>query len=129
MRRTLARVIALFLKSRLERELDDEVAAHIELAEHDALARGVTPAEARRQARRAFGGIEQMKERHREDRSTLWLENLVKDARYGVASLRRDPVFAVVAITVLALGIGANTAMFSIVDAVLLQPLPLDRKS
>ena len=124
LRRRLWRMLALFRKSRLERELEDEVAAHLELAERDALARGLTAAEARREARRQFGGIEQMKEAHREDRSTLWLENLSKDARYGVASLRREPVFAAVAIAVLALGIGANTAMFSVVDGVLLKPLP-----
>ena len=124
LRRRLSRVLALFLKSRLERELDDEVAAHLELAERDALARGRSPADARHEALRAFGGIEQMKEMHREDRSPLWVENLIKDARYGFASLRREPVFATVAIGVLALGIGANTAMFSVVDGVLLKPLP-----
>lgn len=124
LRRRLSRLLALFRRSRFERELEDEVAAHLELAERDALARGLTAAEARREARRQFGGIEQMKETHREDRSTLWLENLIKDARYGMASLRREPVFAAVAIAVLALGIGANTAMFSVVDGVLLKPLP-----
>ena len=124
LRRRLARVLALFFRSRFERELDDEVAAHIELAERDALARGLAPAEARREALLMFGGIEQMKEMHREDRSSLWLENLLKDAHYGLASLGREPVFAIVAIAVLALGIGANTAMFSVVDGVLLKPLP-----
>ncbi len=122
--RRLARLLALFRRSRLERELEDEVAAHLELAERDALARGLTPAEARREARRQFGGIEQMKEAHREDRSMQWLETLAKDARSGLTSLRREPVFATVAIALLALGIGANTAMFSVVDAVLLKPLP-----
>ena len=82
LRRRLLRMLALFRKSRLERELEDEVAAHLELAERDAMARGLTAAEARREARRQFGGVEQMKETHREDRSTLWLENLIKDARY-----------------------------------------------
>lgn len=124
LRRRLSRLLALFSRSRLERELEDEVAAHLELAERDALARGLTAAEARREARRQFGGVEQMKETHREDRSALWFENLIKDVRYGFASLRREPVFATVAIAVLALGIGANTAMFSVVDAVLLKPLP-----
>jgi putative ABC transport system permease protein len=124
LRRRIARVLALFRKSRLEHELDDEVLAHLELAERDALARGLTPAEARREALRSFGGVEQMKDSHRENRSSLWIENLVKDARYALAALRREPLFASVAVGVLALGIGANTAMFSLVDGVLLKPMP-----
>jgi putative ABC transport system permease protein len=124
LRRRIARILALFRRSRLEHELDDEVAAHLELAERDALARGLAPAEARRDALRSFGGVEQIKELHRADRSTLWLENLVKDARYALAALGREPLFAGVAVGVLALGIGANTAMFSLVDGVLLKPMP-----
>ena len=124
MRRLLARVKALLGANRLERELDDEVRAHLELAEHDARLRGLDPAEARSEALRRFGGIDQMKEVHRDDRSVRWLENFVKDVRYGLAGLRREPGFALVAVSVLALGIGANTAMFSIVDGTLLKPLP-----
>jgi len=124
LRRRLSRFIALFRKSRLDRELDAEIRAHLELAERDALVRGHDPAEARAEALRQFGGIEQIKEVHRDDRSSRWIENAVKDARYGLASLRREPVFTIVAVSVLALGIGANTAMFSIVDGILLQPLP-----
>jgi putative ABC transport system permease protein len=124
LRRRIARVLALFRKSRLEDELDAEVLAHLELAERDARARGLTPAEARREALRSFGGVEQMKDIHRENRSSLWIENLVKDARYALAALRREPLFAGVAVGVLALGIGANTAMFSLVDGVLLKPMP-----
>ena len=124
LRHQLARLRALFGKSRLERELDEEIRAHLELAEREALGRGLSPAAARREALRHFGGIEQMKELHRESRSSLWLEHLVKDARHGLGSLRREPVFAIVAIAVLALGIGANTAMFSIVNGALLRPLP-----
>lgn len=123
-RRTVHRLLALVRKGRIERELDDEVQAHLELAERDALARGLTPAEARDEARRAFGGVQQMKERHRDDRSARWIENLARDLRYGVAALRRDAGFTVVAVSVLALGIGANTAMFSLVDGILFQPLP-----
>jgi putative ABC transport system permease protein len=94
------------------------------MAELDAIAAGLDPEEARLQARRSFGGIEQMKEDHRDQRSVPWMENLWRDLRYGMASLRRDPAFAAVTIGLLALGIGANTAMFSIVDAVMLKPLP-----
>ena len=94
------------------------------MAELDAIAAGLSPEEARREARRGFGGIEQMKEDHRDQRSVRWVENLLRDVRYGMAALARDPGFAAVTIGLLALGIGANTAMFSIVDAVLLKPLP-----
>jgi predicted permease len=123
-RRWWHRGLALLRQSRLDRELDGEIMAHLELLEQEALARGLAPAEARAEARRAFGGIAQMKERHRDDRSARWVENVVNDIRYGLAGLVRDPVFSVVAIGVLALGIGANTAMFSLVDGVLFRPLP-----
>ncbi len=118
------RLLALVRARRLDRELDDEILAHLELAERDGIAAGLSPQEARQAARRQFGGIDQMKEAHRDDRSVRWMETLLKDIRYGVASLVRDPVFAFVAIGILALGIGANTAMFSLMDAVLLKPLP-----
>ena len=124
LRWAVARLVALFRKRNLDRELEDEVLAHLELAERDAIAAGLIPEEARQAARRSFGGIEQMKEDHRDHRSVRWMENLLRDFRYGMASLARDPGFAAVTIGLLALGIGANTAMFSIVDAVLLKPLP-----
>ena len=120
----LARLAALFRRRKLEREVDDEIQAHLELAEQEAILAGLEPEEARQAARRNFGGIEQMKEDHRDHRSVRWIENLIRDFRYGMGSLVRDPGFAVVAIGLLALGIGANSAMFSIVDAVLLKPLP-----
>ena len=123
-RRGLARWLALFRSSRMERELDDEILAHLELAERDAIATGLDPIAARREARRQFGGVDQMKEVHRDDRGVRWIENLFKDVRYGLAGLRREPGFACIAIGVLALGIGANTAMFSVVDGALLKPLP-----
>jgi putative ABC transport system permease protein len=116
--------MALVRKRRLDGELEGEIRAHLEMAELDAIAAGLSPEEARREARRDFGGIEQMKEDHRDRRSVRWMENLVRDVRYGLASLARDPGFAAVTIGLLALGIGANTAMFSIVDAALLKPLP-----
>ncbi len=118
------RLLALVRKRRLDGELEGEILAHLEMAERDAMASGLPLEEARRKARSGFGGIEQMKEEHRDQRSVQWMENLVRDFRYGAALLARDPGFAAVTIGLLALGIGANTAMFSIVDAVLLRPLP-----
>src|SRR6202021_933638 len=120
----MTRLLALFRKRRFEGELEAEIHAHLEMAEPDAIAAGLSPEEARREARRSFGGIEQMKEDHRDQRSVRWVENLLRDVRYGIASLARDPGFAAFTIGLLALGIGAHTAMFSIVDAVLLKPLP-----
>jgi hypothetical protein len=117
-------MLALIRVRRLDAQLDDEVLAHLEMAERDAIAAGLSPEDARRAARRRFGGIERMKEEHRDRRSVRWVETLVKDFRYGLRQVRRDPGFACVAIGVMAIGIGANTAMFSLMDAVLLKPLP-----
>ena len=124
LRLLLHRLWALIRKGRLDRELDDEVLAHLELAERDALAAGLSPAEARAMARRRFGGLDQIKETHRDERTVRWLDTLLKDFRYGLLLLVRDPGFAAVAVAVMAIGIGANAAMFSLVDAVLLKPLP-----
>jgi putative ABC transport system permease protein len=120
----LRRLLALVFPQRLDRELEGEMQAHLELAERDAIAQGLSPEEARRAARRAFGNVDRIKEEHRDRRSARWIEHLTKDARYGLLVLLRDPGFALVAIGVMAIGIGANAAMFSLVDAVLLKPLP-----
>lgn len=124
LRSAVARLQALFRQRKLDRELDDEILAHLAAAEREGIAAGLTPEEARRAARLSFGGIVRVKEEHRDQRSARWLENLWRDFRYGLAALARDPGFALIVIGLLALGIGANTAMFSVVDAVLLEPLP-----
>jgi len=118
------RIAALFRKRLLDRQLEGEIRAHLEMAEHDARAAGLSPEEAQREARRRFGAVQQIKEEHRDQRGVRWMDNLWRDLRYGMASLAKDPGFTVVTIGLLALGIGANTAMFSIVDAALLKPLP-----
>jgi predicted permease len=118
------RLLALFRARRFDDQLDDEVQAHLELAERDAIAAGLSREDARREARRRFGNIERMKDEHRDRRSVRWMGTLARDFRYGLLLLKRDPGFAFVAISVMAIGIGANTAMFSLMDAVLLKPLP-----
>ncbi len=122
-----ARLLALARGRRLDRELEDEIQVHLELAERDAMARGLSPEQARRAALASFGGIAQVKEEHRDRRSFRWIEALLKDVRYGTAALGRAPGFTAVVAGVLALGIGANVAMFSVMDAVLLKPLPFSQ--
>jgi putative ABC transport system permease protein len=124
LRRAANGLLALFRRTRLEDDLAAEIAAHLELAEREALDAGLSPEEARRAALIRFGGIEHVKEDHRDRRGIRWLETFLRDLRFGFASILREPGFAAVSIGVLALGIGANTAMFSLVDATLLKPLP-----
>ncbi len=122
--RLLARLIAFLRRDRVERDLARQIEAHLGLLEEEYQRRGMTEAEARRQARIALGGVEQAKERHRDERSFPWLEDLRRDVPYAVRGLRRTPGFTVAAILTLALGIGATTAIFTVVNAVVLRPLP-----
>jgi predicted permease len=113
----------LFRRNKLEHQLDKELLFHIEQHEQDLIARGQTPQEARRNARLALGGPEQVKEKCRDARGTRWLEDLAQDTRYALRSFRQKPAFAAISILVLALGVAATTLMFGIINGVLLQPL------
>jgi predicted permease len=124
LRTLLCRLAAVVRSRQGDRDIDEEIASHLAEATDEYIRQGLSPADARLAARRSFGGVTQSKEVYRQVGSLIWLDDFVRDLRHGLLTLKRNPTFTGVAVLTLALGIGVNSAIFSVVYAVLLRPLP-----
>jgi len=122
LRSIVTRISALFRKRRLDADLDDELRFHLEMEEQDNVRSGMSAKEARRQARLRLGGLEQVKEEYRDRRGIPFIDSLLQDLRFAFRSFRRDPGFTATVLVTLTLGIGVGTAIFAVVNAILLQP-------
>ena len=111
-------------RRRTEDDLDDELRLHLEMAVEANMSKGMSAENARREALRSFGGVEQTKEIYRDQRGLPMIETILQDLRFGMRMLRRDPGFSILAILCLTLGIGANAAVFSWIEGILFRPYP-----
>jgi hypothetical protein len=124
-----ARLMSLFRGEDLDREFDEEAQSHLDLAVEDYMRRGTPEAEARRLARVKFGAVAASKDAHRDSRGLAWLESIVDDLRFALRGLRRERVFTITAITILALAIGLNVTVFAVMNTMLFRGFPLVKKN